>query len=109
MINLIKPITWHNNQEQTELNASIATILLTLNVNKTNYILFNKSAAVLTPELCLCLATDKLEKVRCTKLLSLHIDYHLEWDMHIKHCKSKLSSGMNIAKIVIWKTYLYSL
>ena len=35
-------------------------------------------------------------QVRCTKFLGLHIDDHLEWDIHINHCKSKVSMAKNI-------------
>ena len=55
------------------------------------------------------LGRDKLEQVRCTKFLGLHIDDHLKWDIHINHCKSKVSSGiyaMNIAKNVLSGNHL---
>ena len=68
------------------------------------YIVFNKSAAVLPPDSCLCIGSDKLEQVRCTKFLGLHIDDHLKWDTHINHCKGNVSRGiysMNIAKNVL--------
>ena len=92
------------NHDLSKLNDWFKANKLSLNVNKTNYILFNKNTAVLPPDVCLYIGTDKLEQVRCTKFLGLHIDDHLEWDIHINHCKSKVSSGihaMNMAKNIL--------
>ena len=92
------------NHDLSKLNDWFKANKLSLNVNKTNYMLFNKNTALLPPDVCLYIGTDKLEQVRCTKFLGLHIDDHLEWDIHINHCKSKVSSGihaMNIAKNIL--------
>ena len=70
------------NHDLSKLNDWFKANKLSLNVNKTNYILFNKNTAVLPPEVCLYIGTDKLEQVRCTKLLGLHIEaqiVHRDW------------------------------
>ena len=77
-----------------------------MSTRRTIYYLI-KNTAVLPPDVCLYhvyIGTDKLEQVRCTTFLGLHIDDHLEWDIHINHCKSKVSSGihaMNMAKNIL--------
>ena len=97
------------NHDLSQLNDWLKANKLSLNANKTNNIVFNKSAAVLPHDICLSIGSDKLEQVRCTKCLGLHIDDHLKWDIHINHCKSKVSSGiyaMNIARNVLSGNHL---
>ena len=97
------------NHDLSQLNDWFKANKLSLNANKTNCIVFNKSAAALPQDVCPSIGTDKLEQTRCTNLFGLHIYDHLKWDIHINHCKSKISSGiyaMNIAKNVLSGNHL---
>ena len=57
---------------------------------KTKYILFTKR-----PNLTL-INDEKLEQVKSTNFLGLHIDECVYWENNIGHCKSKISSGIYI-------------
>ena len=50
------------NHDLSNLNDWFKANKLSLNVNKTNYILFNKNTVVLPPDVCLYIGTDKLEQ-----------------------------------------------
>ena len=54
-----------------------------------------------------CIGNDKLEQVRCTKFIGLHIDDHLEWDIHINHCKSKVSSGIYAKNVLSGNIFVF--
>ena len=51
------------NHDLSQLNDWFRANKLSLNANKTNYIVFNKSAAVLPHDICLSIGSDKLEQV----------------------------------------------
>ena len=79
---------------------------LSVNPTKTKYILFAKRLN-LTDECSLFINDERLEKVKFTKLLGLHIDECFSWENHIGYCKSKIASG--IYAINMWRSreYLY--
>jgi len=67
---------------------------LSLNVNKTTYMLFKPNQYVNIDNFVLQIGNNVVEKVQCTKFLGLHIDDKLQWTSHIKHCKAKISSSL---------------
>lgn len=76
---------------------------LSLNVGKTNYMLFSKHQTR-PPDMVLSIGDEVLKQVNSTKFLGLHIDDCLKWDKHIEHCRKKISSGiyaMNVSKHIL--------
>jgi hypothetical protein len=67
---------------------------LTLNINKTNYIIFTKSARERNNNKTIQIGSDIIKKVRHMKFLGIIIDEMLDWHCHIGHCKNKISSGL---------------
>ena len=66
---------------------------LSVNPTKTKYILFTKRSN-LTDECSLFINDERLEKVKSTKFLGLHIAECFSWENHIGYCKSKIASGI---------------
>ena len=79
------------NHDLTQLNDWFRANKLSLNVSKTNYVIFKKKSTPPMPDNILYIGYDKLENVRYRKFLGLFIDEKLEWDQHISHVK-KLNS-----------------
>ena len=82
---------------QDTLNRELAKIVvwfsiktLSLNLRKTNYMLFRGRPP--DPELHLKINNAEIPKVRATKFLGIVIDDRLNWKPHIQSVKSKLSS-----------------
>ncbi len=68
---------------------------LSLNINKTNYMLFGKSSIQNeSARVSLCIGKDVIKQVKSTKFLGLIIDDQLKWSDHISHVKSKLTSSL---------------
>ena len=73
---------------------------LSLNVGKTNFVLFisHKCASISVPcHLRIKIGNDEIERkstVLTVKFLGMHIDSKLEWHEHIKFIQHKLSSGL---------------
>ena len=90
---------------------------LSLNIGKTNYILFScKNNKTMDEENLLQIDNVNIHRVNTTKFLGIHIDSTLQWHEHINHVKKKISSGLyalNTSKYVLqqihMKTLYYSL
>ena len=67
---------------------------LSLNIEKSNYMLFKTRNR--TPHFNgrISIKGKSLTKIDSTKFLGLYIDEHLDWSTHIKHLLTKLSSGL---------------
>ena len=84
---------------------------LSLNVSKTNYILIKNSNNTLLNH-SLKIGDEKIQQVNTAKFLGIMIDDKLNWNVHIKHCKNKLSSGLyalNSSKHILSHEHLKSL
>jgi len=70
---------------------------LSLNINKTNFILF-RSHRKLIPEISIQLLIDGniIPQVSTTKFLGIHIDQHLNWSEHIKIISMKIAKNTGI-------------
>jgi hypothetical protein len=84
------------NDELAKLSIWFKVNKLSVNVSKTNFILFgskhypsNTSYSVLLNDKC-------LDRVNCTKFLGVYIDEKLTWNDHINHVCSKVSIGLGI-------------
>ena len=89
---------------------------LTLNISKTNYVIFTKSAQERIKNKSIQIGNDTINKVTHVRFLGIIIDEMLDWHRHIDHCTNKISSGLyaiNTAKNIMpakqLKTLYYSL
>ena len=77
---------------------------LSLNANKSNYILFEKQKNNDDVNRTLQIDTEAISRVQSTKFLGIIIDDKLNWHDHIDHCRRKISNGlyaMNINKNIL--------
>ena len=71
---------------------------LSLNINKSMYIIFTNRRIDLYPDINI--STQEIEHVKSTKFLGLTIDDQISWREHIETCKTKLSSTLYILREV---------
>jgi len=87
------------NHELKLLHSWFIANKLSLNIEKTHYIIFTGQrkkydASSLTQKVYF---DDKpIGQVTCTKFLGIYIDEHLSWSVHIDHVKSKISKTCGI-------------
>ena len=89
---------------------------LSLNVDKSNYVIFQPYQRRTTPQLDLRIAQTSLKRSSCIKYLGLYIDSNLSWKDHIDYvCKkvkrsiSVLSKLRHFVTTTVLKTLYYSL
>ena len=68
---------------------------LSLNINKSNYMIFPNKRHI-DPSHNLSIANTNIDQVKSTKFLGIHIDQQLKWDVHVDSIKSKISSSLFI-------------
>lgn len=83
-VQLSKLVTW--------LNAN----KLSLNVSKTNYMVFKSKSRNISHDHELIINGTILEQVSNTKFLGVFLDDKLKWDCHIQSIKSKIAKGIGI-------------
>ena len=85
---------------------------LSLNVSKTNVIIFSKTDLINYKDLVLNVDGIIIKPVKSTKFLGINIDKQLNWRDHTHFVKNKLSSGLyllNSAKHLLTSKHLKSL
>ena len=88
------------NNELISLATWFSVNKLSLNVQKTSYMLFCKRTCRFDP--IIRMNGIVLERVRCTKFLGVQLDDKLLWKNHIAHIRSKMSSVLS----VLYKVHL---
>ena len=65
---------------------------LSLNLSKTNYVLFRKSTdnTKIENDLSLKIGDETITRAYTVKFLGLHIDEHLAWSHHFKNLQNKV-------------------
>jgi len=73
---------------------------LSLNLSKTNYIIFKPKSLNVDNinNLELNFENQKINRVDVTKFLGIFIDSNLEWTAHVEHVCSQLSKSLYILK-----------
>lgn len=85
------------NEELMLLSNWFKSNKLSLNVKKTNYIIFGrKRIPVSDAQFMLSIDGNVLEQVDNTKFLGVFIDSKLTWSKHIEHVSLKISKGLGI-------------
>ena len=82
------------NRELGKLFVWFSVNKLSLNLSKTNYILFRNRSA--DTDLNICITTINVTRVQSSKFLGIIIDENLNWKPHIQLVKSKLSKTLSI-------------
>lgn len=82
------------NRELDKLNTWFIINKLSLNVSKTNYMIFSYKA--ISNNICIKFNCSSIERVRVTKFLGIWIDDKLNWKEHITRIKNKLSKSIAI-------------
>ena len=66
---------------------------LSLNIGKTNYVVFKQNHTTVDAHLTINIGNDLIEQKTVVKFLGVYIDEKLEWHEHIKYIKNKLNSS----------------
>ena len=100
------------NEDLKQLSDWFKTNKLSLNIGKTNYIIFTLKQTTGHDELKLQIDNTQIQRVHSTKFLGIHIDSKLQWQEHVKHVKKKLSSGLyalNSSKNTLQQSHMQTL
>ena len=87
------------NQINVELNTIVEWLRsnrLSLNIGKTNYMLFSPTRSKPTPELQLKIDGSTLEQVHSCKFLGVLLDDKLTWKAQINHISGKISKSIGV-------------
>ena len=91
---LINDIDQHINTELNHINNWIAANKISINANKTKYILFNYKQNYELP--LIKIGEFKIKEAKVMKFLGIHLDQHLTFHEHIAAITSKLSKSVGI-------------
>ena len=92
------------NNELTKLSNWFKANKLSLNVKKTNFMLFGTKQMVLNNNpIYIMFDGIQLERVSNTKFLGVFIDEHLNWKCHIANLSSKISRNLGILRKICYK------
>ena len=83
------------NNELSSLNEWLLCNKLTLNTNKSYYMVFHRARIKLT-NIDIDINGSKLQRVKCVKYLGSMVDQKLKWIDHITHVKHKVAHGLGI-------------
>ena len=83
------------NTELQKVNTWFKCNKLSLNINKTNFILFHSKQNTIDP-ICLNIDGKELSRVKSTKFLGVFIDESVNFKCHIDHLLSKLSKYVGL-------------
>ena len=84
------------NSELTKLSVWFRANKLSLNIKKTNYILFGGKRRKLSNVICLKIDENLILETHSTKFLGVHLDSDLSWKTHVGHIKTKIAKGLGI-------------
>ncbi len=85
---------------------------LSLNIGKTNYILFSKTQLNIPDRLNLKIGNEIIERQNVVKFLGLYIDSKLDWHAHTKYVTNKLNSSlyaMRKVKHIVFRNHMLTL
>ena len=81
-------------EELRKINVWFMVNKLSLNVSKTNYMLFGNNRNMV--DCSIYINNIEIERVYVTKFLGLHIDCKLDWKVHIQNVKNKIAKNCAI-------------
>ena len=71
---------------------------LSVNIKKTNYILFQTMGSHCPENLTVRLRNVPIQKVSSIKFLGLHLQENLSWKLHMEHVLTKVGCGLSIVR-----------
>ena len=83
------------NKELLEISLWLKINKLSLNVNKTHYMLFTKKRKDI-PCISINIDGQPIDEVESTRFLGVHIDNRLTWKKHISYITGKVSRGIGV-------------
>ena len=84
------------NSELEKLSLWLRSNKLSLNVQKTYYIVFHRARIKSDEHAVITINNVILQRTNSLKYLGVIIDYKLNWTQHIAHDKNKISKGIGI-------------
>ncbi len=85
------------NEELSKLSEWFRASRLSLNISKTNYILFgNRRKCLADKKFKICIDGNTIERVTFTKFLGVYIDEDLNWKQHTAQISKKISKSLGI-------------
>ena len=84
------------NNELAKVSEWLIANKLTLNVSKSNFVIFHPPQKKISKNVMLQINGEKLQEKKSTKYLGLLIDKHLTWKHHIHHVNLKISKGIGL-------------
>ena len=69
---------------------------LSLNINKTNYMIFGRSTKLFSETHKIIIDSTEINRVKETKFLGVILDAKLKWNAQIKQIESKVSKGIGM-------------
>ena len=69
---------------------------LSLNINKTNFIIFHSSASPIPPSICIKIGKKRISRVKYIKFLGVLMDEHLNGKYHVAELSKKLAKTCGI-------------
>ena len=85
------------NAEMPHLTEWVQTNRLSLNTDKTNYIVFSRSRTRTTP-VKISIMGSEITKVTHFKFLGVIVDENLTWQQHINYIRSKIAKSLGIIR-----------
>src|SRR6218665_2440200 len=85
------------NKELVKVSDWFRSNKLSLNLSKTNYILFRSNRKPVPEETCkLVIDNTEIPQVNSVKFLGVYVDQHLTWKIHLENVASKISKNIGI-------------
>ena len=100
------------NVELGKLSILLRTNKLSLNVQKTYYMVFHRAKMKIDNDVNITMNNDCLKRTNSLEYLGVIIDHQLNWTQQIAHVKNKVSKGIGImyrARIYLTKNSLKKL
>ena len=86
------------NEELMNIDAWLIANKLSVNIKKTNYILFQTIGSHCPENLTVRLRNVPIQKVSSIKFLGLHLQENLSWKLQMEHVLTKVRCGLSIAR-----------
>ena len=91
-------ITQRMNEELSKVIEWINANKLSLNVSKTNYMIFHSKGKSVSSDTNISICNTLIERVYSCKFLGITLDSTLTWNNHIQVIKNKISKGIGILR-----------
>jgi hypothetical protein len=84
------------NSEMIKINEWLRVNRLSLNIDKTNFMIFSTAKKEISQEVNVAIDGKNIERVTETKFIGVILDSKLKWDRHISAIKTKIARGIGI-------------